>query len=300
MKKKYIVAIIIPIITTVIAGIFGIIHARITSNSNSEDKSVQAENVKENITNISYPESDLTQIDNIKENTIYISYDYRTEEILTNNNYNTIYNFGESTDGYEEILLLMAEDYYKSEKYDLAIKAYSLECLSDNKVALTNLGYIYAHGFDEHEPDEQKAKEYYLKADCIEASRNLLALYLSNSEEHKEESIELLKDLLFRKNDDVTWDFVSLCLFDKVWEDYAETTDIQKEEFKFDFYGLYDRWIYQGGSEGLYVPDDGEGIQYVLTGWDIVAGDNFNNYFVSYDVFKKPYLAYMELIDKMY
>ena len=153
----------------------------------------------------------------------------------------------------EQELLRSAKVAWLAEDYNYAYDIYILDKLKESRVASINLGYIYANGLLYGEADFQKAEECYLKANCVEAKRNLLALYLDFRED--EEKIDaLINDLLWQEDDKITWDYMIHTIYDLALEEYTE--DKSKENFVYDMSELFE-WIYtENYYEGATPPLD--------------------------------------------
>ncbi len=93
-------------------------------------------------------------------------------------------------------------------------KAYDIYSESDEKVAMINLGYIYANGYAYVGKNVERAEEYYVKADCTEAKRGLFILYLENGMMEKAQAV--CSDLLWEIDDKLTWDYIANCLYGPV------------------------------------------------------------------------------------
>lgn len=173
-------------------------------------------------------------------------------------------------------------------------KAYVLYKNSDEQIALLNLGYILAHGLSYVGEDVQKAEEYYHKADCIEAERNLFIFYLDNG--MKEEAQEKCKELLWTLSDDVTWDYITNCIYQKSWNDYQEETGNTKDDFTFDFNDLYEWKYIDNYYQGYNPPSDTSRIRWIFQGMDTESGNKMNH---SYCIYREQIRVFSVGVDKM-
>lgn len=76
-----------------------------------------------------------------------------------------------------EEMLKKAEDYYKIGNYYNAIMLYTNKQLETNPIALSNLGYMYEHGYGVVRSIET-AKNYYYKASMLDEKENCFENYI--------------------------------------------------------------------------------------------------------------------------
>ena len=98
---------------------------------------------------------------------------------ITNNQItnNTVF---ENSNTDEKTLLNYAQFYYLANNYEGVARVYGLSTLSNNPIALTNLGYMYANGVY-FQQNIEMAENYYNKAielGCQQAMANKVAMYL--------------------------------------------------------------------------------------------------------------------------
>lgn len=164
----------------------------------------------------------------------------------------------------------------------------------EEKVALINIGYIYAHGNSYVGKDIEKAEESYVKANCIEAKRNLLILYIEN--EMTEKAKGLCMELLWAIDDEVTWDYISNCLYQKSWDSYKEEMGITKKDFSFNLSQLRE-WEYSDSYyNGYNPPSDTEGKRWIIQGMDFESGEGYNH---PYFVYRAQVCTYAKGIENM-
>lgn len=246
-EKFLIKSIITAIISAIIVNFFLLPSISI---SNIIDIIKEHFHIEEPTTNCIKKDNPLVIITNVNNNT----YEQQDSEIFLN------YNFEDMS---KQELLRIAKTACLSENFDYAYDIYTSEILKDNQVALINLGYIYANGLSYIGTDYQKAEECYIKADCIEAKRNLLALYL-DSRKDKEKINELINDLLWQNNDELTWNYMFLTVYDILPE--MNIQDISKEKFEYDINLLFE-WNYtEHHYEGATPPRDTIHSRWIPTG----------------------------------
>lgn len=107
-----------------------------------------------------------------------------------------------------------AEKFYNQKQYDNVIKIYQHDYLSQNAIALNNLGYLYSKGLGV-EKDDTEAKKYYLLA--FEAGEKTgLSNYIVNniiSPHYLEDVLDALK-LGYQYNEENTVRFVEAIIMD--------------------------------------------------------------------------------------
>lgn len=242
MKKKFKVAIIVALITG-LTGILAAVLSSILGRTNEYSEPGIANN-----------EGILIQGDG---NNLYNE----------TNIYNSLDDFFK--DKNETELLNIAYKYIKEDDVDIAVNIYNK--LKDNKYALINLSLIYVTGNSSNGISYKKAEEYYIKADCVEAKRGLLALYLyydGNDNKFEEKLEKLLYELLYDINDEVVWNYISLSLFDMEWAEYSQEYNVSKQDFSFSMYELYE-WEYTYNYyRGYNPPSDKHNIRWIFNDID--------------------------------
>lgn len=172
--------------------------------------------------------------------------------------------------------------------------AFDLYKEREAKDALINMGYIYAYGYSYMGEDIQKAEEYYIKANCVEAKRNLLILYIENEMDEKVK--KLCAELLWSIDDAITWDYISNCLYKKSWDSYQEEMGITKEDFSFNINQLYE-WEYSDSYyRGENPPSDTTRKRWIIQGIDFESGEGYNH---SYSVYRAQVRSYAIGIENM-
>lgn len=127
-------------------------------------------------------------------------YNFSTNSQIT---YNTMFE-DNNTDA--ETLMNYAKYYYNAKNYEGVVRIYGNSKLSDNVIALTNLGYMYANGIY-FEQDLEQAEFYYNKAIALGYDRalsNKLAMYLK----YNLDNIIELFQLGYSLNNDAITDFI--------------------------------------------------------------------------------------------
>lgn len=110
----------------------------------------------------------------MSENSINSNNNINSNNQITNN---TVF---ENADTDEKTLLNYAQFYYLANNYEGVARIYGLSALSNNPIALTNLGYMYANGIF-FQQNLEMAENYYNKAielGCQQAMANKVAMYL--------------------------------------------------------------------------------------------------------------------------
>ena len=176
--------------------------------------------------------------------------------------------------------------------------AYQIFKDKEDQVALVNLGYIYANGLSYVGEDIRRAEECYINADCIEADRNLLILYLKN--EMVDEMINKCKELLWLTDDAATWDYITNCLYQETWMEYQEETGCTKEEFSFDLNRLYEWEYIDEYYTGFNPPSDTVIMQWVLQGVDFETSDERFHPYCIYRAQMRVYAIDVQMMEKMY
>lgn len=176
--------------------------------------------------------------------------------------------------------------------------AYDLYKEREEKVSLINIGYIYAHGNSYVGKDIEKAEAAYIKANCVEAKRNLFVLYIENGMTEKAKG--LCMELLWSIDDEVTWDYISNCLYEKSWESYKEEMGITKEEFSFDLSQLHE-WEYSDSYyRGYNPPSDTDRKRWIIQGMDFDSGEGYNHPYFVYRAQVRTYAIGIENMESLY
>lgn len=179
------------------------------------------------------------------------------------------------------------------EDYNYAYDIYRLDQMKKSKVALINLGYIYANGLAYEDIDFEQAEKYYLNADCVEAKRNLLVLYLDFRED-EEKIIALIDDLLWQENDEVTWDYMTRIIYGLSLENYLQEN--YKEDFTYDISLLF-QWEYSGQKyEGQNPPFDNERSRWIAVGMEWIDDTPYS----VYEEQQIKYSIYLNLLENIY
>lgn len=210
------------------------------------------------------------------------------------NSTNITYEFNTTTEK-EGNILDMAHAACMEGDYDTAFDLYKER---EEPVASINIGYIYAHGLSYVGEDIQKAEEYYLKAGCIEADRNLFILYLENG--MVDEAVQKCTELLWTLDDDITWDYIANCLYKKSWVDYQEETGCTKADFSFDMNFLYEWKYIDNYYRGYNPPSNTASMQWILQGVDFDVGDGVNHPYSVYRAQMRVYAMGVNVIENMY
>lgn len=210
------------------------------------------------------------------------------------NSTNITYEFNTTTEK-EGNILDMARAACMEGDYDKALDLYKER---EEPIASINIGYIYAHGLSYVGKDIQKAEEYYLKAGCIEADRNLFILYLENG--MVDEAVQKCTELLWTLNDDITWDYIANCLYQKSWDEYQEETGCTKEKFSFDMNLLYEWEYIDNYYRGANPSSDTQRMRWILQGDDFEVGDGENHPYSIYRAQICVYAMRVEMMETMY
>lgn len=193
----------------------------------------------------------------------------------------------------EKELLRLSKAACLREDYNYAYEIYTCDKMKDNKLGLINLGYIYAHGYSYIGVDYQKAEECYIHADCVEAKRNLLILYLE-SRADADKIINILTELLFQIDDDITWNYITYTLYDESLETYIENNS--KEDLSFELDELF-QWEDSGQTYmGSCPPSDTSNSRWIPVGVD---WQELTPYSI-YKVQEVRYHKYITLIESLY
>lgn len=195
----------------------------------------------------------------------------------------------------------------KIENFDMAYAAclegdfntaYSVFKESEETVALINMGYIYAYGVAYVGEDSQKAEECYQKAGCVEADRNLFILYLD--EGMVDEAVQKCKELLWTWDDNITWDYIANCLYQKSWAEYQEEMGCAKADFSFDINLLYEWEYIDNYYRGYNPPSNTQRMQWIIQGVDFEVGDGVNHPYCVYREQMRTYTMNIETMESMY
>ena len=168
----------------------------------------------------------------------------------------------------------------------------------EEKVALINIGYIYAHGNSYVGKDVEKAEAAYMSANCIEAKRNLFILYIEN--EMREEAKGLCMELLWSIDDEVTWDYLSNCLYQKPWKSYEEEMEVSKKEFSFILDQLYEWNDSDSYYRGYNPPSNTERKCWKYQGTDFESGEGYNHPYFVYRAQVRTYAKGIENMEALY
>ena len=254
--------------------------------NNIQDVSVVSENVDNNI-NISADEVvDEEQNINMDWDNVSISGDVNVGNTnIINNSYQ--YDF-ETIDE-----LTQANIYMQSGKYDEALSIYQNEEYSEDKAVLINLGYLYGNDLTYYGVDIQKAADFYIKANCIEGYRNLLALCLKNGELKTAEDILIQ---LIDVGDDVTVEYIHSCLAGTDYENIevlsSDAANIISALIQWIY---YDQWY-----EGFNPPDDTFSDRWIYQGTDYLSTDSTNHPYVTYRKQIRIFYKCIDMIEKCY
>lgn len=203
---------------------------------------------------------------------------------------NTVYSI-ELSNMSEKDKLNIAIEACMEDEFDRAYNIYK-EC--EAQIALLNLGYIYANGLSYVGKNIEKAEDAYIQADCVEAKRGLLILYIENGMMQKAQDI--CKELMWVLDDSVTWDYILNCIYEQSWEEYQKEHDIAKLDFLFDFNLMYEWEYIDNYYRGYNPPSDTERTRWIFQGVDFDVS-NGNNH--PYIIYREQIRRYTNGIDSM-
>lgn len=289
MEKKDKIA-IAGIVATIVAAIIAGGATIISANISKSETDTSETTVIDNSTKIDNSVINDEQTTIIQEGNTFVENQTFVDETTVIDAVD--YDFGSKT---VQQLLMMANNACLKQEYNYAFDIYSCSKLQDTEVALINLGYIYANGLSYEGINIEKAEECYNKVNCIEAKRNLLALYIKTNNENKK---ELFDNLLREENDDITWNYVSKCLYNQTWETFSTENGIVKDEFVFNISELYKLEETGEYYRGYNPPEDTD-----ISKWII---ENLNHdtespktYF-TYQLYKIVYSKYINELENLY
>lgn len=130
-----------------------------------------------------------------------------TENTINSHNQITNNTVFETSESDEETLMNYAKFYYTAGDLEGVVRIYGNSKLSNNPIALTNLGYLYANGIY-FSPNLEIAENYYNQAIELgfdQAMCNKVAMYINNM---LPDTITVLNDAFIRRNEKVA-SFVS-------------------------------------------------------------------------------------------
>lgn len=179
--------------------------------------------------------------------------------------------------------------------YDIA---YDIYAERNETIAKLNLGYIYANGLSYVGEDIEKAEKCFKEADCIEAKRNLFILYIES--DRGEDAKNLLINLLWNIDDNVTWDYIANCLYGQSWDEYQNENNIDKSQFSFDFSLLYEWEDTNGEYRGYNPPSGTMQTRWVCRGVDFAVGEGVNHPYIIYGSQTRKYAKEISIMSSMY
>ena len=189
--------------------------------------------------------------------------------------------------------LTQANIYMQTGKYDEALSIYQNEEYSEDKAVLINLGYLYGNDLTYYGVDIQKAADFYIKADCIEGYRNLLALCLKNGELKTAEDILIQ---LIDVGDDVTVEYIHSCLAGTDYENIEVlSSDVANIISALIQWIYYDQWY-----KGFNPPEDTFLDRWIFQGIDYSATGNTNYPYVTYRKQIRIFYNCIDMIEKCY
>lgn len=115
-------------------------------------------------------------------------------------------------------------------------------------------------------------------------------------DEAKEKCVELLWNL----DADITWDYISNCLYQKSWDEYQEEMRCIKAEFSFDMNQLYEWEYIDNYYEGYNSPSNTARMQWIIQGIDFEVGDGVNHPYAVYRAQMRVYAMGVEMMESMY
>lgn len=280
MKQKQKVKIICEVLslTTAVIGAYG--GLQYVKNRNI--------NVEENTTS-----TDTTIINIVGDENMFVQGDNYNDSREITNNYSIVE--GASGEGADEVP--QAHFYCMNGEYEKARLLYEQDQDWEDEAVLINLGYIYSNRENNTEEDMQKAYEYYQRADCIEAKRNLYVWYWKNA---LVDDARRLFDYFLDAEDEVFLNYLAYCYDFDSWTDfqdsYTEITadDIWKGLFEWD--ATYE---YQTGMRED-IPYDTLEIRWILQNVDYTEGDNTSNPYATYRKYIHRYAKGFEFMERCY
>lgn len=288
-KERVIVVVSVLLITVTLSAVL-----HFTNKSQDKDVvntnqgiSIISENGNNN-TSISEDEivSEEQNID-MKWNNVDVGGDVNVGNNKITNNYSYHYE-SESVDE-----LTQANIYMQEGKYDEALSIYQKEDFSKDKAVFINMGYLYGNDLTYYGLDIQKSVDCYIKADCVEGYRNLLALCLKTGETELAESILVQ---LIDMEDEVTVEYIRACI---KGTDY-ENTEISSSNTVNIISALF-QWInYDQWYKGFNPPDDTFSDRWIYQGTDYSSTDSTNHPYVTYRKQIRIFYKYIDMIEKCY
>lgn len=295
-KKNYkskkvikLISIFVSLVTTIIVAVSEVIQA--SYNRKKEGENVISNQVEETVINgVAYDGDGGSINSNIKiENISGDKVISNQWESVANN---TIIKLREETD---KELLLEAATFCSDGEYDRARVLYERGEIINYKSSLINLGYIYAKGLSIVGMNYGKAEEYYKMAGCIEAKRNLLALYLYT---YQDQQVMAILSELFDAGDKITMEYLCYCLYNMSLEEYCENSDNEINISELNIEDLYN-WEYDGGEYRGYNPPANT----VSSRW-IFSGIDFDSeYSTPYAIYKRQSQRYtkgVNMLEQLY
>ena len=237
----------------------------------------------------SNPKDALTENENISDNEI--TYVEQATNIMINEiNYTTnITTNTEITDELGQAKLCMLHG-----EYDEALMIYEKDVYADCIDALVNLGYIYANGLSYKGTDIQKAVDLYMKANCTEASHNLLALFLKSRDK---DAAEILLNRFIEVNDTEVISYLqATLLIDDVLGEKKISTDATSKLIE----ALYE-WEYTDNRyNGYNPPADTFSSRWIIQGIDTAEDRNVNHPYLIYREQIRVFIKNIEMLEKVY
>lgn len=284
--------ILIAVLPVIISGIFAVIMTAIEkpgSKNSSDSIQVEINQNDHRAIGVGAINGDDVVIKQEESNNISTTI-YNETYQNTNNYIQQDYDFENMS---EQELSRRAKAACLAESYDDALAIYKYEGLEDNKAALVNLGYIYAKGLSYEGFNYQKAEECYIKANCVEAKRNLLALYLDVREDTNKID-ELVNDLLWQEEDKIAWEYMLYTVYDMSVQEYTE--EMLEEEFTYEIDSLF-QWEYAGHYyDGPTPPMDSTRSRWIATD---LNWEEFRSYSV-YSEQQVRYSVYIDIMEHLY
>lgn len=203
-----------------------------------------------------------------------------------------IYQFDSALDILEQANIMLRKG-----EYDEALLAYEDTKCAKNQAVLINLGYLYGNGLTLKGEDIDKAISLYLEADCVEAKRNLLALYLKHRMYDEAESILAV---LLDGQDKITIECVAKSLYEGT--EYPEANEIEIKSDKvallIDYlieWKYIDNWY-----RGYNPPSDTRNTMWIFQGIDFAVDNSVNHPISSYRECVRLFVQGIQDIEKCY
>lgn len=190
--------------------------------------------------------------------------------------------------------LVLANTFMCQGKYDEALSIYQNEEFKDNTAVLINMGYLYGNGLTYYGEDLQKAADYYMRANCKESFRNLLAMCLKVGATEQAKSV---LEALLRHEDSVTIEYIENCLDGTEYDENIEISEANAGKI----IECLNEWEYTDRCyNGDNPPSNTYDSCWIFQGQKYEVSDQVNHPYSVYREMARPLRKGLDLLEKCY